>query len=371
MGRHADPVDTVSAHDQLGDGARGVPPVHVVPELGRYVLDLVGVCCCEVAYIYLGRVQHGIQIRACPTGRIGRAASEDCLRAAPVLEVGARRAKAGRLGADPPAVHVGRNRRRLAVEEYVLLVVRVPAKQYPVGPRWGIGKVGFLRLQVPVNAVTRVAWTESPTGFGLLPRRVELVHIEHLVASGRIGVFIVLDDVRPAKLLPASGGPGWGEDVIGLRAIEAREAKLGLLPVESVGGDDVAGTVAAFRPQVPPEAVYVPPSAGQIGDGIGPVPHLEDAVLFVIQHGAAADIHARAASLPRSVGDDDRVRLVARRAMKAPGDPIAGGHHVVVEEQLRDRFYLDLSQRSPLRSCPVAGTPLFLEGAFYLQGRRA
>ena len=97
--------------------------------------------------------------------------------------------------------------------------------------------------------------------------------------------------------------------------------------MDSVVGDGIARLIAALRLLT---ATYVGALEGQGGA----VPHLEVAVLLVVQHRAAEQVYSATSSLPRPVSLDDGVFGGANGTVELPYDVFEGIDDMIVEEQV-------------------------------------
>ena len=253
-----------------------------------------------------------------PVGRVGIRGRQCLLGIAPILEVRARRAHDGVLLSDEPAIDVGGDHAGLSVIVDVLGTSWVPSKEDAVRSHRPLEGVRNSNIHFPSDPVSREPLRQRP-----LP--LEVVHVDHLVAAGRIGIVVVLDEIGTANLLHTADGR-W-KDVVVLRAVVVGKAQRWLLPMQSVVGNGVASLVSPFRLPAAARARTFQ-RAGRA------VPHLEVAVLLVVHNRSAVEIDPTSAALPGPVGLDDRIIFVSHGPVELAHDVVERIDDVIIEKEL-------------------------------------
>ena len=319
--RCATPHDAIAADDELGAIFGKLMPVERVPQVVGEVLDVVGRSAVDRADIQVVGVEDARKIDAvarAPVGRVGIRGRQHFPCIAPSLEIRAGGAHHGVFLADEPAVDVGRYHAGLSMVVDVLAASRIPAKKHTVRSDRTLEGMGNADVHPPRDSVPGVAFRQCPLV-------LEVVHIDHLVAALGVGVLVVLDEIGATNLLhPADGR--W-KNVVVLGAVEVGLAEGGFFPMNPVVGDGIARLIAALRLLT---ATYVGALEGQGGA----VPHLEVAVLLVVQHRAAEQVYSATSTLPGPVGLDDGVFGGTNGTVELRHDVVEGIDDVVVEEKL-------------------------------------
>src|SRR5581483_6763474 len=197
-----------------------------------------------------------------------------------------------------------------------LLVARVPAKKHAVRTGRGNRKISLFRKQLPMDAVTRIRRTQAPLGIRLVGARIELVHVQHLVAPGGVRLLIILDQIRTTQLLPATRRLRRRNDVVRFRSLKLRQTEFWLVPFHTVTRNSIAGLVAALLHEISREVVYVAVLDSR-ADDIGAIPHLEELVFLIVHNGTVAQIYSGSPLFPCLIGENYGVIADAGWAMPA------------------------------------------------------